>query len=76
MSLKDELRAVLPMEATIVRIDRDADMHGLEAVEVEISIPLTHRTLTSTFARKNGLSDEEIARLVYAKLQSVTRGLT
>lgn len=75
MSLREELTNTLPPDVKIVNIDRGANINGLDAVEVEVTVPGTNRTLTSTFARKNGLTDQQIAVLVNSKLMSIMREL-
>jgi hypothetical protein len=73
MSLRDELQLALPIDVKIVNVDREANLNGLDAVEVTVTVPGTGRTLTCTFARKNGLTDEQIAELVRRKLLSVVK---
>lgn len=73
MSLREELTDTLPTDVQIINIDREANINGLDAVEVIITVPGTSRYLTSTFARKNGLTDQQIAALVKSKLLSVVK---
>jgi hypothetical protein len=75
MSLKDELAARLPSDVRVVNINREANLNGLDAVEVEVTVPGTQRTLTCTFARNNGLSDIQIAELVRKKVLSIVKEL-
>lgn len=72
MSLREELRSVLPTESQILSIDREANLNGLDAVEVIVSVPGSlNGDLICTFARKNGLTDEAIASLVAKKLKGI-----
>jgi hypothetical protein len=73
MSLKETLVAYLPSDVKVVNVDREANLNGLDAVEVEVTVPGTNRTLICTFARKNGLTDEHISELVRSKLLSVVK---
>jgi hypothetical protein len=72
MSLRDELRSAIPAESAILHIDRDANLNGLDAVQIIVSVPgsLTG-DLICTFARKNELSDKAIAELVARKLRTL-----
>lgn len=75
MGLRDELNTRLPEGTTILKIDREANLNGLDALTISVTVPGTDLFIESTFSKANSMSNEHVANLVASRVNQKMREL-